>query len=97
MLAKKRLRLKMKKQKAVSKNIEIDPLDGDLSEVIKNAEWKKFSDYFQFVKKKDKTITLRVSDDVLQKFKKLAKKKDTKYQKLVYEAMVQYIIREKAS
>ena len=86
----------MKKQKAVSKNKEIDPLEGDLSEVIKNAEWKKFSDYFHIVKK-DKTITLRVSDDVLQKFKKLAKKKDTKYQKLVYEAMVQYIIREKAS
>jgi predicted DNA binding CopG/RHH family protein len=86
----------MKKQKPLNKNSEIDPLDGDLSEVIQNADWKKFSDYFHFAKK-DKTITLRVSDDILKKFKKLAKKKETKYQKLVYEAMVQYIIREKAS
>jgi predicted DNA binding CopG/RHH family protein len=73
-----------------------DPLSGDLSGFIRNADWKNFSDYFQLIKK-DKTITLRVSEDLLKKFKKLAKKKDTKYQKLVYEAMVQYIIREKAS
>ncbi len=82
----------MRRQKPPKKSIERDPLAGDLAEVIKNAEWKNFSDYFHFVKK-DKTITLRVSDNLLKEFKKLAKKKDTKYQKLVYEALVQYIIR----
>jgi predicted DNA binding CopG/RHH family protein len=86
---------KQKNAKMVSSETE-DPLAGDLSHLIREVDWKKFSDYFQFVKK-DKTITLRVSDDVLKKFKKLAKEKNTKYQKLVYEAMVLYLIREKAS
>lgn len=60
----------MAKSKIVNKNLEIDPLDGDLSDFIKDAEWKPFNEYFQFIKKKDKTITLRVSDEILKKFKK---------------------------
>lgn len=73
-----------------------DPLAEDLSHLIREVDWKKFSDYFQFVRK-DKTITLRVSEDILKKFKQLAKEKNTKYQKLIYEAMIQYIIRQKVS
>lgn len=87
----------MGKLKTINKiSNEVDPLEGDLSEVLKETDWKEFSEYFHFAKK-NKTLTLRVSDELLKKFKFLAKKKDTKYQKLVYEALVQYVIREKAS
>jgi len=86
----------MKKKKLMKRHDdEKDPLDQDLSELIKNSEWKPFSEYFQFAPK-DQTITLRISKDLLQQYKKLAKEKDTKYQKLIREALIDYL-QKKAS
>ncbi|MNU11787.1 hypothetical protein D3C72_2599210 [compost metagenome] len=43
---------------------------------------------------KDKTITLRLSSDLLNQFKRLAVKKDMKYQKLIREALVEYLAKK---
>ncbi len=71
-----------------------DPLNREMSFVFDNtAKWKSFSDLIQFVPK-DKTITLRMSTDLINRYKKLAKKKDMKYQKLIREALIEYLIKE---
>ncbi len=86
----------MKKQKIQSKKRKTDnedPLDRDMSFVFDDpAKWKKFRELFQFIPK-DKTITLRMSADLLGRYKKLAKEKDTKYQKLIREALIEYLVK----
>lgn len=86
----------MKKNKAQSKKKKVDsndPLERDMSFVFDDpTKWKKFSDLFQFVPK-NKTITLRMSADLLDRYKKLAKEKDIKYQKLIREALIEYLVR----
>jgi predicted DNA binding CopG/RHH family protein len=70
---------------------EKDPLASDMSWVFeKKKEWKKFSDLFQFVPK-NKSITLRISDELLKEYKKLAEKKHTKYQKLITQALIDFL------
>jgi predicted DNA binding CopG/RHH family protein len=87
----------MRKQKIQTKkrnHVDKDPLDRDMSFVFDHPEkWKQFSELFQFAPK-DKTITLRMSADLLTRYKKLAKKTDTKYQKLIREALLEYILKK---
>ena len=90
----------MKKQKArapVKKRRKAetqDPLDRDMSFVFDQPEkWKEFRELFQFAPK-DKTITLRMSADLLDRYKKLAKERDTKYQKLIREALLEYLLKK---
>lgn len=87
----------MKKQKAQAKKRKTeseDPLDRDMSFVFKDpTKWKEFSDLFQFAPK-DKTITLRMSADLLNRYKQLAKQMDTKYQKLIREALLEYLLKK---
>jgi len=89
----------MKKQKAHNKKRKVDfddPLEGDMSYIFDDpSKWKKFNELFQFVPK-DKTITLRMSSDLLERYKKLAKAKDTKYQKLIREALIEYLLKKAA-
>ena len=87
----------MKKQKAQArkrKNNNEDPLDRDMSFVFDDpTKWKQFSELFQFAPK-DKTITLRMSADLLSRYKELADKMDTKYQKLIREALLEYLLKK---
>ncbi len=45
---------------------------------------------------KDKTIALRLPSGVLNQYKKLADKKNKKYQKLMFEALVDYLAKQRA-
>jgi predicted DNA binding CopG/RHH family protein len=87
----------MKKKKVPAKKSKskgMDPLDRDMSFVFDDpAKWKQFSELFQFAPK-DKTITLRMSADLLNRYKKLAKDMDTKYQKLIREALLEYLLKK---
>lgn len=87
----------MKKQKAQArkrKSKNQDPLDRDMSFVFDDpTKWKQFSELFQFAPK-DKTITLRMSADLLNRYKELADKTKTKYQKLIREALLEYILKK---
>lgn len=87
----------MKKQKAQArkrKSNNQDPLDRDMSFVFNDpTKWKQFSELFQFAPK-DKTITLRMSADLLNRYKELADKMDTKYQKLIREALLEYLLKK---
>ena len=93
----------MKKQKAKSKprgngndkgKSDVDPLDRDMSFIFdKPEQWVKLNDLLRHLPK-DKTITLRLSSDLLSRFKKLALKNDTQYQKLIREALVEYLAKK---
>lgn len=87
----------MKKQKVNSKTKRKesdDPLDRDMSFVFDAPEkWSKMSDLLKHLPK-DKTITLRLSSDLLDQYKKLATKRDTKYQKLIREALIEYLAKK---
>ncbi len=87
----------MKKQKAPARKKRIDqrdPLERDMSFVFDDpTKWKQFSELFQFAPK-DKTITLRMSTDLLNRYKKLAKEENTKYQKLIREALIEYLLKK---
>lgn len=87
----------MKKQKAQAKKRKTDNkdlLDRDMSFVFNDpTKWKQFSELFQFAPK-DKTITLRMSADLLNRYKELADKMDTKYQKLIREALLEYLLKK---
>lgn len=87
----------MKKQKAQARKRKAesqDPLDRDMSFVFEDPKkWKQFSELFQFAPK-DKTITLRMSADLLNRYKELADKMDTKYQKLIREALLEYLLKK---
>lgn len=87
----------MKKQKAQArkrKSNNQDPLERDMSFVFNDpTKWKQFSELFQFAPK-DKTITLRMSADLLNRYKELAEKMDTKYQKLIREALLEYLLKK---
>lgn len=87
----------MKKQKAPAKKRKSevqDPLDRDMSFVFDDpTKWKQFSELFQFAPK-DKTITLRMSADLLNRYKKLAKEENTKYQKLIREALLEFLLKK---
>lgn len=70
-----------------------DPLDRDLSFIMEKGKWVRLSDLFQ-LQPKNKTITLRISEDLLNEIKKLAKRKDTNYQKLIRETLIDLVIRK---
>lgn len=89
----------MKKQKSQARKRKIkskiqDPLDRDMSFVFDDpTKWRQFSELFQFAPK-DKTITLRMSADLLNRYKKLAKEENTKYQKLIREALLEFLMKK---
>src|SRR5438445_9250978 len=95
---KKKLRgcISMKKKKVKSKTTrktEKDPLARDMSFVFDSPQkWVKVSELLKHMPK-DKTITLRISSDLLDQYKGLAQKKDMKYQKLIREALVEYLMK----
>lgn len=80
--------------KSKKKNTEADPLDKDMSFLLKEkGKWVRFNDLFQ-MQKKNKTITLRVSDDLLNEVKKIAKEEDIDYQKLIRNIIIEYVAKK---
>ena len=74
---------KMKSDKAVK-----DFMKKDLSEYLSPENFVKTS--FEF-SPKDKSITLRVSSDLLEAVQDVAKKRRLPYQKIIREALEQYL------
>lgn len=80
--------------KSKKKNIEADPLDRDMSFLLKEkGKWVRLNELFQ-IQKKNKTITLRVSDDLLNEVKKIAKDEDVDYQKLIRNIIIEYVAKK---
>ena len=81
--------------KAKSKKIsrERDSLSKDLSNLMEKGKWVRFNELFE-LQPKNKTITLRVSDDLLNEIKKLAEKKDINYQKLIRNTLIEMVSRK---
>lgn len=67
-----------------------NPLDQDFSDVDFGGKWIKFSDLFEY-QPKNKTITLRVPESMLENLKTIADKEKTDYQKLIREALSELI------
>ena len=76
----------MKKSKKGLKNKieEIDPLDRDLSELLKQGQWQRVR--FE-LRPKNKTVTIRMSEDLLDALKEKAKKSGLDYQKFIRIAL----------
>jgi predicted DNA binding CopG/RHH family protein len=69
----------MKSSKKVNKKRK-DPLSGDLSDMLENGHWEKVK--FE-LRPKNKVITLRLSEDLLELVKLEAKKCGLDYQKFI--------------
>ncbi len=71
----------MKKSKKSYPKVEVDPLDRDMTGFMLEGGWQRVS--FEFTKKKNKTITIRLSEDLLRGMKGWAKELGVDYQKLI--------------
>lgn len=65
-----------------------DPLAGDLSDFIGKAKWRKLRLVFT---PKDTKVTLRLTKGMVDTAKKVAKKKGIKYQRLMRDAIADYL------
>lgn len=69
---------------------ENDPLAGDLSDLIGKAKWRKV----RFIlAPKDRTVTLRMSKNMVDTAKKVAKKQGVKYHRLMRDAIANYLVK----
>ena len=81
----------MKKIKKILKNKAIqkdDPLSGDLSSLLEKGDWKQVR--FE-LKPKNKTVTIRMSEDLLNAVKEKAEETGIDYQKVIREAIERYL------
>ncbi len=70
----------MKNSKKEIKKIEKDPLAGDLSYLLNTSGWNEVK--FE-LKPKNKSITIRINDELLKALKAKAKNSGLEYQKLI--------------
>lgn len=71
-----------------------DPLAGDLSGLMEEADWQVAN--FELTKPKTETITMRVSKELLKAIKSEAKKRGLDYTKYMRILMENHIRRQKA-
>lgn len=72
----------MKASKTVlQKKTDVDPLSGDLSQMMLDHDWRVAK--FELTKPKKKTITLRISEELLGELKKQARKLGLDYQRFI--------------
>lgn len=76
----------MKNSKSALKRMveEIDPLDRDLSDLLAKGDWQRVR--FE-LRPKNKTITIRMSEELLKAVKDRAKKSGLDYQKFIRIAL----------
>lgn len=76
----------MKNSKSTLKKTikDLDPLDRDLSELLAKGEWQhvKFE-----LRPKNKTVTIRISEELLDTVKERAKESGLDYQKFIRIAL----------
>lgn len=74
-----------------SKKAETDPLAGDLSHLLsKNTVWKSLDSFYATeFQPKDKTLTLRLSDDLMTLIRKSAEKQNIDIQKLIRRILIE--------
>lgn len=87
-----------KKKVSIKKNIDLsgdDPLSRDLTEFMGRSKykWVHFSELFE-LQPKNKTITLRMSESMLECLKDIAEKENTDYQKLIRKALSEMIAKK---
>ena len=72
-----------------------DPLDQDLTEFMDQTKynWVSYSDFFEF-QPKNKTITLRMPEAMLDNLKSIALKEKIDYQKLIRKALSELIAKK---
>lgn len=70
----------MSDSKKKNKRASTDPLARDLSPLLQNASWQKVR--FE-LKPKDRVVTIRVSEDLLNAIKDAAEKRGVNYQKWI--------------
>ena len=80
----------MKKQKKQKSKIVQDPLARDLSALIERSELIPASKLFDYLPK-NKTISIRLPEALLQSLKKRAKLEKKDYQKLIREALIDLV------
>ena len=67
---------------------EDDPLAGDMTEFIQSAHFKRA--LFE-MRPKDTTMTLRMPRSLVLTAKRVAKKRGIKYQRMIRQAIVEYV------
>lgn len=90
--------IKIKNKTSAKKKLDLsgsDPLDQDLSEFMDHTKykWVRFSDLFEF-QPKNKTITLRMPESMLENLKAIAEKENIDYQKLIRKALSELIAKK---
>ncbi len=80
-------------KKTKKKSDNRDPLAGDLTHLFKEGGWKQVRFELQ---PKNKTLTVRVSDDLLEAVKERAKEAGIEYQRWVRMAL-EHLVEKKAS
>jgi predicted DNA binding CopG/RHH family protein len=85
----------IKKKVTTKKNLNLsgdDPLEQDLTMFMDQGKykWVRFNDLFEF-QPKNKTITLRMPESMLECLKDIAIKENTDYQKLIRKALAELI------
>lgn len=83
----------MKSLKKTSKKKSDDPLEGDLSPLFKEGGWKQVKFELQ---PKNKTLTIRVSSELLEAVKERAQEAGIEYQRWVRMAL-EHLVDKKAS
>ena len=74
----------MKSSRKPSKSNHTDPLDGDLSNLLFQGEWQRVR--FE-LRPKNKTVTIRISEELLDAVKDRAKESGIDYQKFIRIAL----------
>ena len=68
-----------------------DPLDRDMSFLLKEkGKWVRLNELYE-LQKKNKTINLRISEELLDEIKKIAQDEETNYQKLNRDVLIDYV------
>ncbi|MDD4973638.1 MAG: CopG family antitoxin [Bacteriovorax sp.] len=88
----------VKKKVLAKKKLDLsgdDPLEQDLTEFMDRTKykWVRFSDLFEF-QPKNKTITLRMPESMLECLKDIAEKENTDYQKLIRKALSEFLAKK---
>ena len=78
----------LKKNRPNNLNKSDDPLFGDITALLETGDWKQVR--FE-LKPKNKTVTIRMSEELLNAVKEKAEEAGIDYQKVIREAIERYL------
>ena len=87
--------MKKLKTKKLKKKLDLsgdDPINQDFSDFMEMGKWVRFDEFFEF-QPKNKTITLRIPESMLESLKTIAEKENIDYQKLIRKALSELIMK----